>query len=67
MQFRNGSSDRNIITYAAHDTTISNVLTSMYIVDQTEPLPSYAALLAFEMYADKNHDIENIENTVQVS
>lgn len=62
LQFQNGSSARNLITYSGHDTVISNVLTSMYIVGQTNPLPNYGALLAFELYEHGHH-----ENTVQVS
>lgn len=50
VSYLNGSSDQNIITYAAHDTTISNALTSMGIYNQTDPIPDYGALLAFEMY-----------------
>lgn len=64
LQFQNGSSAVNLITYAAHDSTISNVLTSMHIVGQTNPLVAYGALLAFELYGDGHR---HHENTVQVS
>lgn len=60
--FHNRSSAINLITYSGHDTVISNVLRSMQIVGQTDPLPSYGALLAFELHENRHR-----ENTVQVS
>lgn len=55
-----GYSGRKIITYAAHDTTISNALTSMRMAGQTEPIPSYGALLAYELRSSPDSDEENI-------
>lgn len=62
-QFQSGKSARNIITYSAHDTTIANVLAAMNFIGQTDPIPSYGALLAFELYGKRNR---NKEHTVQV-
>lgn len=63
-QFQSGESARKIITYSAHDLTIVNTLNALNMAGQTDLLPSYGALLAFELYRNKNHCREN---TVRVS
>lgn len=61
--FERNEPAHKIITYSAHDTTIANALSAMNITGQTDALPSYGSLLAFELHGSAN---SIFENTVQV-
>lgn len=67
LSFQNDSRTRNLYTYSAHDTTITNALSAMRMTGQTDPIAGYGACLVFELQRIVNSTNQEIVDFVQVS